>query len=195
MEETFYDDDVNAPVCGASGLCRLRFCNVRIRAGQDSKDRRVERHVEPLCRHRRPELCGRDQDGGRGFRAAQEGLEDRRAERRSPEQARRRRQYRPAVDRQREGRCDRRYTELRRGAGGQQPRQGKERSAAEFRRRFSRPDRQGLHAEHDLLYLRHLHARQRHRQGAGPRQAATPGSFLPPIMLLVTRWNATPRPW
>jgi branched-chain amino acid transport system substrate-binding protein len=46
----------------------------------------------------------------------QEGLEDRRRQRRSPEQAGRRRQPRAAVDRQRQGRCDRRYAELRRGA-------------------------------------------------------------------------------
>ena len=48
----------------------------------------------------------------------------------------------------------------------QQPRQGKERGAAQFRRRERRPHRQGLHAEHGLVHLRYLHARQRHRQGA-----------------------------
>ena len=74
--------------------------------------------------------------------------------------------HRAAVDRQREGRCDRRYAELRRCARRQQPRQGKERGAAQFRCRDRRPHRQGLHAEHDLLHLRHLHARERHRQGA-----------------------------
>ena len=96
----------------------------------------------------------------------QEGLEDRRGERRPPEQARRRRQHRAAVDRQRQGRCHRRYAEFRRRARRQQSRQGKEHGAAQFGRRHRRPHRQGLHAEHGLLHLRHLHAGQRHRQGA-----------------------------
>ncbi len=148
------------------GACRARPCDASIGPGQDRQDRRAERHVEPLCRHRRPQFRGRDQDGGRGFRPDQEGLEDRRRQRRSPEQAGCRRQHRAAVDRQRQGRRDRRYAELRRRARRQQPRQGKERGAAQFRRRDRRPHRQGLHAEHDLLHLRHLHARQRHRQGA-----------------------------
>ena len=38
--------------------------------------------------------------------------------------------------------------------------------SAQFGRRLRRSHRQGLHAEHDLLHLRHLHARQRHRQGS-----------------------------
>ncbi len=40
-----------------------------------------------LRRHRRPQFRRRDQDGHRGFRPGSEGLEDRRAQRRSPEQA------------------------------------------------------------------------------------------------------------
>ena len=64
----------------------------------------------------------------------QEGLDDRRRQRRSPEQARCRRQHRPAMDRQRQGRCDRRYAEFRRRARREQHRQGKERGAAQFRR-------------------------------------------------------------
>ncbi len=194
MEETFHDDDVRAPLCGPFGLRRFRFCHIRLRPGQDRQDRRVERHVEPLCRHRRPELRGRNQDGGRGFRPAQEGLEDRRAERRSPEQAGRRCQHRPAVDRQREGRCDRGYAELRRGARRQQPRQGKECGPAQFGRGHRRPHRQGLHAEHDLLHLRHLYARQRHRQGAD--QGRRRQLVLPHRRLRVrhTRWSATPGP-
>ena len=59
-------------------------------------------------------------------------------------------------------------------------------------RRHRRPDRQGLHAEHDLLHLRHLHARQRHRQGADQgrrRQLVLPDRGL---RVRRMRWNATP---
>ncbi|MHC2241810.1 hypothetical protein ACVJH7_001117 [Bradyrhizobium elkanii] len=65
-------------VSGGQKLAALLRCtrllNLCVRAGQDRQDRRAERYVEPLCRHRRPELGGRDQDGRRGFRPAQEGL-------------------------------------------------------------------------------------------------------------------------
>ena len=48
---------------------------------------------------------------------------------------------------------------------------------AQFGRSDRRPHRQGLHAEYGLLHLRHLHAGQRHRQGAdqgGRRQLVLP---------------------
>jgi len=74
-----------------------------------------------------PNSVVRHQDGGRGFRPAQEGLEDRRPQRRSI-------QNKPDVGvniaRQwldkRQGRCHRRYPEFRRRTGGEQSRSREE---------------------------------------------------------------------
>ena len=55
-----------------------------------------------------------------------------------------------------------------------------------------RPHRLAVLAEHGALGLRHLHARQRHRQGAGQSPAATPGSSSPPTTRSARRWSATP---
>ena len=58
--------------------------------------------------------------------------------------------------------------------------------------RHRRSHRQGLHAEHGLLHLRHLHAGERHRQGADQgrrRQLVLPDRRL---RLRRTRWSAIP---
>ena len=98
------------------------------------------------------------------FGAAKQGHEGRDRVGRPPEQARRRLQRRAAVVRRRQGRRDRRHAELRRRARRQpdHPRQGQ--GVPRLRRGVLRPDRQGVLAEHDPLDLRHLDARQRHRQ-------------------------------
>ena len=62
-------------------------------------------------------------------------------QRRSSEQAGRRRQHRPAVDRQRQGRCHRRYAEFRRRTGGRAISSREERGAAQLGRRHRRSDR------------------------------------------------------
>ena len=108
--------------------------SARAGAGQDRQDRRAERSVRSLRRPRRPRLDAGGADGGRGFRPDRQGLEDRRDLRRSPEQARYRRQHRAAVVRRRQGRHHRRRAEFRRGARGQQSRQGKERRLHQFGR-------------------------------------------------------------
>ena len=51
-----------------------------------------------------------------------------------------------------------------------------EQGAHRLHRRHGGPDGQGLHAELDPLDLRHLVARQRHREPRWSRAAATPGS-------------------
>ena len=83
---------------------------------------------------------------------------------RPPEQAGRRLEHRAPVVRRRQGRRDRRRADLRRRARGQPDHQGQGQGVPRLRRRVVRPDRQGLHAQHDPLDLRHLDARQRHRQ-------------------------------
>ncbi len=57
----------------------------------------------------------------------------------------------------------------------------------------SRPDQRAVLAEHRALDLRHLHARQRHRQGGGQGRRRQPGSSSPPITPSATRSSATPR--
>ena len=63
----------------------------------------------------------------------------------------------------------------------------------QLRCRHLRPHRRQVLAQHGALDLRHLGARQRHRQGRGRRPAATPGSSSPPTMRSATRSSATPR--
>ena len=99
------------------------------------------------------------------FGADEEGPEGRDHLRRPPEQARRRLADRAPVVRRRQGRRDRRRAELRRW------RSPSTRSRATRARRFLvsggglvRPHRQGVLAQHGPLDLRHLDARQRHRQ-------------------------------
>ena len=146
------------------GACHRRVC---ANARQGRQGRKSRRPVRPLRRYRRSRLDRRRADGDRGFRAARQGLEDRRDRGRSPEQARRRHQHRQAVDRRREGRRVRRSRELRRRPRHCQPCQGKERRQSELRLGVIRSHRRAVLAEHDPLGLRHLDARQRHRQGAG----------------------------
>ena len=139
----------------------------RLCAGQDHQDRRADRQFRSLLRPRRRGLDAGGPDGGGRFRACGQGLEDRRDFRRPPEQARHRRQHRPAMDRRREGRHLHGRAELRRCAGGQQSGQGKERHHDQYRRGVVGSHQRAMLAEHDPLGLRHLHARQQHRSGAG----------------------------
>ncbi len=60
-------------------------------------------------------------------------------------------------------------------------------------RRLVGPDRQGVLAEHGPLDLRHVDARQRHRQRDREDAAATRGSSSPPTTRSATRSSATPR--
>ena len=136
-------------------------------AGQDRQDRRAHRQVRPLRRPRRRRLDARGADGGRGFRSRGQGLEDRRDLRRPPEQARHRHHHRAAMDRRREGRHHRRRAELRRCARGQQCGEGKERHHDQYRRGVVGSHQCAVLAEHHPLGLRHLHAGQQHRPGAG----------------------------
>ena len=48
-------------------MCRLGARDISAGPGQDGQNRRVERHVEPVCRHRRRQFSGRGQDGRAGF--------------------------------------------------------------------------------------------------------------------------------
>ncbi len=106
-------------------------------------------------------------DGGRGFRPDRQGLEDRHHFRRSSEQARHRHQHRAAMDRRRQGRHLHGRAELRRRAGGQQCREGEELRHDQYRRGDVGSHQCAVLAEHDSLGLRHLHAGQQHRPGAG----------------------------
>ncbi len=54
--------------------------------------------------------------------------------------------------------------EFRRCARGQSDHEGQGQGVPRVRRRVVRSDRQGLHAQHDPLDLRHLDAGQRHRR-------------------------------
>ena len=54
------------------------------------------------------------------------------------------------------------------------------------------PDRQGVLAEHRALDVRHVDARQRHRQRDRRSRAATRGSSSPPTTRSAMRWSATP---
>ena len=146
-----------------SGGCRGR----RPGAGQEHQDRRSHRQFRTLFRPRRRRLDAGGADGDRGFRPGGQGLEDRPDLRRPPEQARHRHQHRAAMDRRREGRHLHGRAELRRCAGGQQSREGKEFHHDQYRRGDVGSDQRPVLAEHNSLGLRHLHARQQHRSGAG----------------------------
>ena len=98
---------------GAGAARRRRRSRCRRGAGAFTgdtvQDRRAERHVRPLRRHRRPGLGA----GGPAWRsrisaATVKGIDRRGRLRRPPEQARRRRQHRPAMVRRRRRRRDRR---------------------------------------------------------------------------------------
>ena len=138
------------------------------RAGADfrrrDQDRRAERHVEPLRRPRRPGLGRRRAHGGRGLRRREEGHEGRDHLRRPPEQARRRLEHRAPVVRRRQGRRDRRRAQLVASRSPSTRSRGQEQGVPRLRRRHLRSHRQGLLAQHHPLDLRHLDARQRHRQ-------------------------------
>ena len=69
---------------------RPRWPAVRAGAGHHRQDRRAQRHVEPLRRHRRPGLGRRRQDGDRRLHQGQPEGQGRTGLGRSPEQARRR---------------------------------------------------------------------------------------------------------
>ncbi len=130
------------------------------------QDRRAERPVRHLCRPVGPGLgLGRAQ-GRRGFLQGQQvPRQDRDRGGRPPEQAGHRRQRRAPMARCRQGRRDRRRADLVGHAGRQQDRAGEEQGPAGLRWRLGRHHRQGLHAQHDPLDLRHLGAGQRHRPG------------------------------
>ena len=105
-----------------------------------------------------------DQDGDRRFRRHGPGPADRTSHRRSPEQAR----HRPAEVQGmgRHGRADHaaRRLQLRRQPRFERSRQGKAHPVLRHRGRRRLADRQGLHALHDPLRIRHDGARQRHGQ-------------------------------
>ena len=96
------------------------------------------------------------------------GREGRDRQRRPPEQARRRLQHRQPVVRRRQGRHDRRRAELRRRARGQ-PRSRSEKNKVFIGLRRRPPPTSPARSarQHRALDLRHLDARQRHRQGDG----------------------------
>ena len=60
-------------------------------------------------------------------------------------------------------------------------------------RRDFRSLRQGVHAEHDPLDLRHVVARERHRHGGREDRRQHAGSSSPPTMRSATRSSATPK--
>jgi hypothetical protein len=95
--------------------------------------------------------------------SCRQGLEDRRRGRRSPEQARYRRQHRASVVRSRQGRHHRRRADVVGRSRRQQRRQGKERRLSEFGFGHVRSLQRTVLAQHHSLGLRHLSARQRHR--------------------------------
>ena len=162
--------------------------------GQRRQDRRAVRHVEPVHRPRRRGLRRRGADGGRGFRHREARHQGRDRLGRPPEQARRRLGHRAPVVRHRQGRRDRRRAELRRRARRQPDHEGQGQGVPRVRPGVVRPDRQGVLAEHGALDLRHVDARQRHRQRdrqVGRRHA---GSSSPPTTRSATRSSATPRP-
>jgi len=101
------------------------------------------------------------------FRPCRQGVENRRRIRRSPEQARHRRQHRAAMARCRPCRRHRRRAEFRRRACRQQGREGQERRLHRGRSGDVGSHGSAMHPEHRALDLRHLRARQRHGQGAG----------------------------
>ena len=148
----------------ARGRIRVRLGAGAIHRRND-QDRRDERHVGHLCRPERPGLGGGGANGGRGFRRRRQGHEGRDRRRRPPEQAGRRLQRRAHLDRRRQGRRDRRRADLVGGARGQRDRARQEQGLPGLRRGGLRSDRRQVHAQHDPLDLRHLGARQRHRQG------------------------------
>ena len=146
----------------SAGFRRRRGSRPGVR--RRDQDRRAERPVEPLRRPRGAGLGDRRAHGGRGFRCREKGHEGRGPLSRPPEQARCGLGHRPPVVRRRQGGRHLRRAELRRGAGREpdHPRQGQ--GAHRLGRGYCRPVGQGLLAEHGALDLRHLDARQRHRQ-------------------------------
>ena len=152
------------------------FNEHRLGAGQDRQDRRALRPVGALRRSRRAGLDAGGADGGRGFRPAGQGLEDRHHLRRSPEQARYRHHHCAAMVRRRQGRRHRRRPELGRCAGREQCHQGKERRLHQFGRGDLGPHQRAVLAQHRALDLRHLHAGAYHRVRRWSRPAATAGS-------------------
>ena len=131
------------------------------------QDRRAHGHVEPLCRRHRQGLARRRADGGRRLRRQGEGQAGRGDLRRPPEQARRRRQHRAQLVRQREGRRDLRRADLLGRAADLGADAREEQDQHQFRRRLVRHHRRRLLAQHGALDLRHLCALQRRRQGDG----------------------------
>ena len=101
------------------------------------------------------------------FTASPQGRQGRPGQRRPPEQARCRLQHRQPVVRRRQGRHDHRRAELGRRAGREPGRQPEEQGVHRLRRGRLRPHRPEVQRQHGALDLRHLDARQRHRQGAG----------------------------
>ena len=81
-----------ATSCGAAPavlrIRRVRVGDIGARSRQNGEDRRAQRHVEPLCRHRSARFGSRGQNGGRGFRPSCQRLEDRCPDRRPSEQSR-----------------------------------------------------------------------------------------------------------
>ena len=162
--------------CGSLRSCAGPGPDLR----RGDQDRRAQRPVRPLRRPRRPGLGGRGADGGRGLRRGEVGgmqIEVISADHQNKPDVGS--EHRAPVVRRRQGR--RRSSTCR-------PRRSRWRSA---RSRATRTRSSSSRApaprdltgkacspEHRPLDLRHLGARQRHRQGGGRRPAATSWFFL-----------------
>ncbi len=107
---------------------------------------------------------GRTQGRGRLLQEHDLPRQDRGRVRRPPEQAGHRLQRGAPVVRRGQGGRDRRRAHLLGGARGQHDRQGQEQGVPELGCGDLGSHRQGLLAQHRALDLRHLGARQRHRQ-------------------------------
>ena len=81
---------------GLAALAAVLACGTRAGAADQRQDRRAERHVEPLCRPRRPGLGRGRQDGDRRLHQGPSEREGRARQRRPPEQAGRRLATSPA---------------------------------------------------------------------------------------------------
>ncbi len=126
-----------------------------------------ERHVGRLRRPVRAGLGGRRANGGRGLRRRRQGHEGRDRQRRPSEQAGRRLQHRAHLVRRRQGRRHRRRADLVGCARRQRDRAREEQGVPGLRCGGVRSHRAEVLAQHGALDLRHLGARQRHRQGDG----------------------------
>ena len=157
------------------------------------RHRRHRRHVRPLRRRGRRRRRRSGQDGDRRLRRLRPRPADRGAELRPPEQARPRR-----AEGARMGRPERPddaagRLQHRRQPGDERRDQGEEGSVLRHRRRRRVADRQGLHALHDPLRLRHRPRSPTARRRRSSTRAARAGSSSPPTTPSAPSCR-TPRP-